>query len=116
MSYYENNREDRLEYQREYHEIHHDKYVDYQKWYYQNVLKKKRISVKNPVEVKIVVKEKPTKITEYFLRRLERLCLRKIQDYNDTIEAEKEAIRLSNADKPFEGVSIVNGKFRLTFN
>ena len=115
MSYYDINREEKLEYQKKYHALYHDKFVDYQKWYYFNVLRKKRQAVVR-VKKHVIKKEKPTKITKTFLKKLERLCLRKIQDYNDTIKAEKEAIRLSNADKPFEGFSIVNGKFRLTFN
>ena len=115
MSYYDIHREEKLEYQKEYHALHHDKYIDYQKWYYQNVLRNKRQAVVR-VKKEVIKKEKKTKLTKTFLKQLERVCWKKIKDYNDTIEAEKEAIRLSNADKPFEGFSIVNGKFRLTFN
>ena len=115
VSYYDINREERLEYQKEYHALYHDKYVDYQKWYYFNVLRKKRQTVAR-VKKEVIKKEKKTKLTKTFLKQLERIYWKKYKDYNDTIEAEKEAKELSDNHKAFEGFSIVNGKFRLTFN
>ena len=42
MSWYERNREKALAYQREYASLHRDKYLEYQKKYYDDVLRSKR--------------------------------------------------------------------------
>jgi hypothetical protein len=112
MNYYYINRDDRIEYQKKYQELHHDKYLEYQKWYYQNVKKPGYVP---KIRVKKVAIEKPTKITKGFLKELERLCKRKIKDYNATLYHEKQAILLTNHNKAFEGFDVVNGKFRLRF-
>jgi hypothetical protein len=108
MSYH-NNREERLEYQKEYNALYHEKYLEYQRWYYQNVKKP------NYVPKKRVKKEKPTKITKTFLKELEKVCLKKIKDYNDTLYQEQQAKKLSNHDKAFEGFVMKNGQFTLLF-
>lgn len=109
MSYYGSHREELLEYQKEYNILYHDKYLDYQKWYYYNVKKL------NYVPKKRVKKVKPTKITKTFLKQLEKICLRKIKDYNDTLYQEQQAKKLSNHVKAFEGFSMKNGMFTLVF-
>jgi len=114
MGYYDINREARLEYQKEHHALYREEYLDYQKWYYQNVLKDRRNSVVR-VKKEVVKKEKKTKITKVFLKELERIYRNKIKDYNNTIDAEKEAKELSDNNKAFEGFTVVNGKFRLIF-
>ena len=113
MSYY-NNREERLEYQKEYHELNHDKYLNYQQWYYINVIKPNRIKkVRGKKEV--IKEEKPTKITKDFLFKLRRVCLNKIKDYNDTLYHQEQAKKLSSNAKAFDGFEVVAGKFRLNF-
>jgi hypothetical protein len=110
MSYY-NNREERIEYQKEYQALHHDKYIEYQKWYYQNVIKPNYVP-KIRVKKEIV---KKTKITKTFLKELERVCKKKIKDYNDTLYHQEQAKKITNNNKAFEGFDVINGKFRLRF-
>ena len=114
MSYYDINREERLDYQKEYNALYKDRYAEYQKWYYQNVLKDKRKSVVR-VKKQVIKKEKPTKITKTFLKELEKVCKRKIDDYNDTLYQEQQAKKLSNHVKAFEGFVMKNGQFTLLF-
>jgi hypothetical protein len=110
MSYY-NNREERIEYQKEYQALYHDKYIEYQKWYYQNVIKPNYVP-KIRVKKEIV---KKTKITKTFLKELERVCKKKIKDYNDTLYHQEQAKKITNNNKAFEGFDVINGKFRLRF-
>lgn len=112
MSYYDCNREDRLEYQKIYNALYRDKYIEYQRWYYQTVVKPRYTPV---IRVKKTIVKK-TKITKGFLKQLEKVCIRKIKDYNDTLYQEEQAKKLSNHIKAFEGFSIVNGLFSLKFN
>jgi hypothetical protein len=37
MNYYQRHKAERLAYQKEYNELHNDKYLDYQSYYYNNV-------------------------------------------------------------------------------
>lgn len=113
-TYYEQNKDERLEYQRFYNTINNNKYIEYQKWYYQNVLKHKRVNTPKIRVKKEVIKK--TKITKGFLKVLEKVCKQKIRDYYDTLEAEQEALELSIGPKPFEGFNIKNGMFSLSFN
>ena len=96
------------EYQKKYNAINNDKRKEYERAYYQNVLKYVR-------ECNPKIKVKKTKITKGFLKDLEKICKRKINDYYDTLEAEQEAIELSKAPKPFEGFTVRNGMFLLKF-
>ena len=124
MNNYDTYREERLEYQKEYHAIFHDKYLDYQRWYYQNVLKNNRKSSKEKTRVQkqVVQKDKPTLkkdttlLSKKFLMKLEKLYWKKSIDYNDTINAVETAKVLSSAPKPFQGFTVVNGMYRLTFD
>ena len=98
MNNYEMNRQERLQYQKEYHALYRDKYIEYQRWYYQNV-KKPNYVPKIRIKKEIV---KKTKITKTFLKELEKVCKRKIDDYKQTLYQEQQALKLSQASKPFE--------------
>ena len=111
MNNYEMNRQERLQYQKEYHALYRDKYIEYQRWYYQNV-KKPNYVPKIRIKKEIV---KKTKITKTFLKELEKVCKRKIDDYKQTLYQEQQALKLSQASKPFEGFVMKNGKFSLVF-
>jgi len=111
MNRYDLHREECLQYQKEYHALYREKYLEYQRWYYQNVVKPSYVP-KIRVKKEVI---KKTKITKGFLKQLERLCWRKIKDYNDTLYHEQEAKKISNNVKAFEGFDVINGKFRLRF-
>jgi len=111
MKRYDLHREECLQYQKEYHALYREKYLEYQRWYYQNVVKPGYVP-------KICVKKeviKKTKITKGFLKELEKVCKKKVRDYNDTLYHQQEAKKISNNDIAFEGFDVINGKFRLRF-
>lgn len=111
MNRYYLHREECLQYQKEYHALYREKYKEYQKWYYQNVVKPSYVP-KIRIKKEVV---KKTKITKGFLKELEKVCKRKVRDYNDTLYHEKKAVLLTNHNKAFEGFDVVNGMFRLRF-
>ena len=111
MNRYYLHREECLQYQKEYHALYREKYKEYQKWYYQNVVKPSYVP-KIRIKKEVV---KKTKITKTFLKELEKVCKRKIDDYKQTLYQEQQALKLSQASKPFEGFVIKNGKFSLVF-
>jgi hypothetical protein len=115
MNYYIN-REQRLDYQKEYNALYHDEYLEYQRWYYQNVRKPNYVPKKR-VKKEVIKKEviKKTKITKGFLKELEKVCKNKIKDYNDTLYHQQEAKKITNNDIAFVGFDVINGKFRLKF-
>ena len=67
------------------------------------------------IRVKKAPVVKPTKITKTFLKQLERICWKKINDYNDTLYHQEQAKKITNNIKAFEGFDVINGKFRLRF-
>jgi hypothetical protein len=111
MNRYYLHREECLQYQKEYHALYRDKYKEYQKWYYQNVVKPSYVP-KIRIKKEVV---KKTKITKTFLKELEKVCKRKIDDYKQTLYHEQEAKKISNNVKAFEGFDVINGRFRLKF-
>jgi hypothetical protein len=64
MSYYDRHREERLAYQKAYNEVYGDKYSQYQKYYYENVIKPKKPIIVKPIKeprVKILKEPAPPK-------------------------------------------------------
>jgi hypothetical protein len=61
MSYYDTHREERLAYQKAYNEVYGDKYSQYQKYYYENVIKPKKPIIVRPIKEPRVRKRKEPK-------------------------------------------------------
>lgn len=112
MSYYKNNREAILEYQRSYNLTHRDTIRQYQKEYFQK--NKKPNKVKKVREEKIKARKA---LPKYKIDALERMLKQKLRDYNESIEQIQRAIKIVN-DKsadPLAGFDVRGGLFTLTF-
>jgi len=62
MSYYEKHKAERLQYQKEYNALNNDKYLEYQKHYYDTVLRSERGYTKKTPTPKPKKEEEPVVI------------------------------------------------------
>jgi len=60
-SYYDEHKDERLEYQKMYHNEHKDKYLKYQRDYYETVLRTKREHIRRNKPPPLVIKVKKEK-------------------------------------------------------
>lgn len=122
MDYYRQHREQRLLYQKEYNK-QSENYKTYQQEYFQ--LNKERIMKENKIRRERNKKRKP--LPQYKIELLERMLRRKLKDYYATLyqkdvshELTAEVISESHIKdvvvKPFEGFTVRNNKFVLSFN
>lgn len=128
MSYYYLHSEERLAYQKEYNKSEY--YKAYQQNYFQlnkeRLVKERKLRCERIKKTEIQVKkQKP--LAQYKIDILERMLRRKLKDYNKTLYQEDVSRELTtdvifnspikDVDvKPFEGFTIRNNKFVLSFN
>ena len=124
MSYYKENRNAILEYQKCYNIINHDTIKQYQKEYYQKNkehLVKKQEKYREKARREMVRNEKVKDrkpLALYKIDALERMLRKKLRDYYDTLDQEEEAIDIvdNNYIKPFTGFTMRDNKFVLNFD
>ncbi len=123
MTYYQDHKEDRLIYQKNYNIINVDKYKTYHKEYFQknkeHIMGKRKPYIKKEKKEQKVKKEKPMiPLPIYKLKLLERMLRNKLNDYYETVEQQKIAVDIVKNDnaQPLIGISVSNNKFKLVFD